>query len=143
MKTNKQILACAVWTFCLGGFGLGLAANDPSSGMIMEKNEIESLMADKDAKPVFTEWGKRNPFDTSALTLSVPKAASKPKKIKPHFVLQGIFLGSSKPSVIINGKVVGIGNKVNGATVKEIKDSSVVLIDAEGQKQVLSLEKGL
>jgi type II secretory pathway component PulC len=143
MKINKQIMACAVWTFFLGGASLGVAAGDPSSGMIMEKKEIERLMADKDEKPVFIEWGKRNPFDTSALTLSVLKPESKPKKIKPHFVLQGIFLGSSKPSVIINGKVVGIGNNINGATVKEIKDSSVVLIDTEGQKQVLSLEKGL
>jgi hypothetical protein len=140
MKINKQIIVCALVTFFLGGFCLGVNAQDFSSDMIMKKKEIERLMADKDVKPVFTQWGKRNPFDVSALTLSVSKTGGKPKEDKPHFVLQGIFLGSSKPSVIINGKVVGIGHSINGATLQEIKDSSVVLIDTEGQKQVLSLK---
>ena len=127
----------------LGGFSLEVAADDLSSRMIMEKREIESLMADKDVKPVLTDtqWGNRNPFDTSALTVPVPQPEKKKEKVKPHFVLQGIFLGSSKPSVIINGKVVGIGNHINGATLKEIKDSRVILIDEEGQKIILSLKQ--
>ncbi len=135
-------MVCVGGALFLGGFSLGAAADDSPSGMIVEKRQIESLMADKDVKPVLTDtqWGERNPFDTRALTVLLPKPEKKKEKVKPHFVLQGIFLGSSKPSVIINGKVVGIGKNINGATLKEIKDSRVVLVDEEGHTIVLSLK---
>jgi len=146
MKINKQIIVGAS-IFLSGGFNLSARAADPSLGMIAQKKEIEALMADKDTESVLSDraWGQRDPFDTSALTPPAPKVEIKPVeskvvKIKPHYVLQGIFLGSTKPSVIINGTVVGIGNTVKGAKVKEIKADSVVLVDDEGKTIAVSLK---
>jgi type II secretory pathway component PulC len=145
MKINKLIMGCAV-LFLSGGLGLGAQAPDPSLGMVAQKKEIENLIADKDVTSVLADkaWGSRDPFDLSVLTPPAPKVESKgqekkPVKIKPNYVLQGIFLGSSKPSVIINGTVVGVGNVVQGAMVKEIKGDRVVLTDDEGKQKILSL----
>ena len=86
------------------------------------------------------DWGKRNPF-----YIEKPKAkavSSLYRKLGPDLVLEGIFLGSNKPSVIINGTVLGVGYKINGSTVRKINENSVFLTDEQGAKIVLSLKSG-
>ena len=63
----------------------------------------------------FTSWG-RNPF----LPKSVIPVASG---------LTGILWDKENPKVIINDQVVGIGDKVDGKTVIDIKQDKVILND--------------
>ncbi|MBF0571097.1 MAG: hypothetical protein HQL12_04430 [Candidatus Omnitrophica bacterium] len=138
MKINKQIIVCTLGAFFLVARSLTGHA-DSSGGMINEQDELKGLIADSDVSLHFInkQWNQRNPFDTRGLNnVNTVKAAVR----RPFLVLQGIFLGSSRPSVIINGAVVGIGDKIAGSTVREIKDDSVVLVDARGTEIVLSLK---
>jgi len=107
--------------------------------MILEQVKLQRMIADSGTSQNLTHkvWDKRNPFNTFGL-----KKTPEFKKTvqRTNFVLEGIFFGSSMPSAIINGKVVGIGNVIAGATVLDIKINSVTLIDEQGTRKVLSLE---
>ena len=142
MKTNKKIIVLAAGLILSGAFGLKAMGQLDSSGILTEQNNIKSLVEDRDIyhETGNKEWKSRNPFDTGRLNfapVTQEPAAQSPAVV---FILQGVFLGTAKPSVIINGQVAGVGNKIEDATVKEIKDGRVVL--EEGNKEiVLSLKR--
>jgi len=57
---------------------------------------------------------------------------------KPAFRLNGIFYSVTKPSAIINGKAVCVGDVVSGATVISVGRSAVVL-EVDGERKTLSI----
>src|SRR5215471_15193374 len=62
-----------------------------------------------------------------------------PKEIaKPAFRLNGIFYVASKPSAVVNGKTVFVGEQVNGAKVVSISRDSVTL-DMNGELKIVSV----
>jgi len=53
--------------------------------------------------------------------------------------LTGIVEGSGEPLAMINGMVLGIGDRVEGATLLEIANGSVRLRRADGNETVLQV----
>lgn len=68
---------------------------------------------------------ERDPF-TRIQTISVEKEIS-------GINLSGIIWDTKNPKAIINGKIVGIGTKINENTVVDIKSDRVILSDGERQ----------
>jgi hypothetical protein len=66
----------------------------------------------------YSTWG-RNPF--------APKIHVEPEV--PKFTLNGILWDEKTPKAIINDTIVGIGDKINGRTIIEIREDSVILND--------------
>lgn len=82
-------------------------------------------------KTTCTQWGI-SPF--------IPPKDTKLLKSAPRLNLTLIFLHKDKPKAVINGKMVGIGDKVENIRVVDIKADRVILND--GIKQfVLNLGK--
>lgn len=103
-----------------------------------DKKKLIDLVTDdkNDSKVSFNqEWGERNPFDVSPLkALSVVKPEVKVVSTEKPLVLMGVLWGGRKPSVIINDKVVGVGDVIEGWTVKEIGESRVALTNGLNEK---------
>jgi len=138
MKINKQILTWVLGIFLWGFLSLKGGADDSSSNMLTQLNELKGMIAHSrnPQNPTHKDWEIRNPFNT--FKFKKPPEIKKAAK-ETNYILEGIIFGSSTPSVIINDKVVGIGSKIEGATVKEITVDRVVLIEENGKKKVLSL----
>ena len=138
MKINR-IIILVLGVFLFGSHVLA-RAEDVSKQVPVEtginKQELMDLITDADVKKSFTHqtWGERNPFDLSATDLNLPE-------VKTNFVLRGIFLGSKTPSAIINGVVMGRGDKLGEWTLKRIQENMVVLIDDDGNRSTLILHK--
>jgi hypothetical protein len=60
-------------------------------------------------------------------------------KPEPVFRVNGIFYSSARPTAIVNGKTVGLRDKVNGATVVGIGRSTVTL-EIDGQTKTCELK---
>jgi hypothetical protein len=138
---NKKIIIPLLVFFILGFNASRVEAEDSKkdvSPMVKDKKLLTDLVAESQAKPTFAhnDWGTRDPFDTSAFHASLVPLES----IKA-IILQGIFLGSDKPSAIITGTVMKIGSRINDQTVKEIKENTVVLVDNKGNEKVLLLNQ--
>lgn len=87
---------------------------------------------------IYTEWNERNPFDTSAIEALPASASGVPKELtEKDFIVQGVFLGTAKPSAIINHTVVGIGDKIKTATVTAIFQDTITLQDDKGKEIIL------
>jgi hypothetical protein len=93
----------------------------------------KGLQLDEPAKPVATE--ARVPERPSAPAIVAPTNAPAPQ---PTYKLQGIYWRPSRPSAVINGKTVYIGNRVENARVTAIDQESVT-ITVHGETKVLSL----
>jgi len=114
-----------------------------------DKKELVGLIDDLSKEDVFehAEWQSRNPFDTAPIQdlLGAKPSTSTGPVLKVSsvsgFELQGIFLGGYKPSAIINNTVVGVGDEIKNATVKEIKDNTVVLVDSTEAEIILQIKK--
>jgi len=57
----------------------------------------------------------------------------------PELKLQGIFFRLNKPSVLINGRSLGVGDEIAGAKVEKIERQTVT-VDFYGQKKVLGIQ---
>ncbi|HPN88678.1 MAG TPA: hypothetical protein PLH56_05010 [Candidatus Omnitrophota bacterium] len=100
----------------------------------IDKKKLMGLLAqekEQEKKKVLPEqWGERNPFDVSDLhALAQTNPVRVEENVLPveKLVVMGMLWGGSKPSVIINDKVLGVGDNIDGWTVKQIRESTVVL----------------
>lgn len=107
------------------------------------RQELMDLVADENVSMEIVldmEWGERDPFDAAAvkrLLMPVPEPAVVPQAVPDGaFVLSGLFWNCPRPTVIINDVMLGIGDKLQGLTVKEIMEGFVILTDG---KRELSL----
>lgn len=57
----------------------------------------------------------------------------------PAFKLQGIFFRAKKPSAVINGKTLFIGDRVGTAHLVAITQESATILTADGEKKLLEL----
>ena len=73
-------------------------------------------------------------------TRSLSEMSAKPRHTSPFdpVKLQAIFLGS-KPSALVGGRSVGVGDKVGGYKVTGIAPETVTLRAASGENKVLAL----
>jgi hypothetical protein len=70
--------------------------------------------------------------------------AAEPAKVPTRSVvsalrLQGIFYSSTKPSALVNGKTVFVGEEISGWRVTAIEPKNVVLQHANGETNILAL----
>jgi len=63
------------------------------------------------------------------------------QQAQPVFKVNAIIVSSKRQIAIINGKRVGVGEQINGATVISIEKRELVL-DVGGRKIVLQLNNG-
>lgn len=102
---------------------------------IDKKKIIELMAAPYDNKKtkensLILEWGERNPFDTSSFKAMLQNSGAVRTETvlsKVNLVLMGVLWGGLKPSAVINDKVVGVGDIIEGLTVKWIGESTVIL----------------
>jgi hypothetical protein len=62
-----------------------------------------------------------------------------PKPPPPAFKLQSIFYSPRNPSVVINGKILFIGDRVGEARVISIRQDSATIVTSAGKTNLLEL----
>ena len=98
------------------------------------KKQLVELMEQKEEvkTPIHQQWDTRNPF-----VPAIGHGGTDNNGIK----LVGIFVGSDKPSAIINNKIYAVGGKIEDMRVIAIKNDSVVLADPLGGQMVFSIKE--
>lgn len=80
--------------------------------------------------------------DTDFRDPTRPYRASVPVTQAPQrFVVNAIIVSDDRRVAIVNGKRVGEGQTIAGATVVEIKKDAIKL-DVDGREQILELRRG-
>ncbi|MBI3996282.1 MAG: hypothetical protein HY352_01360 [Candidatus Omnitrophica bacterium] len=80
----------------------------------------------------------RSSSSTSTQLFADPSADMEPRQMP--FTLSGIVEGG-EPYAVINGKVVGIGEQIEGATVAEVANGSVTLRRQDGSELQLRVSR--
>lgn len=91
--------------------------NDARIEQITQSQKVVSILG-RPKRSKYASWG-RNPF----------KLFAAPVKISIGFHLDGIIWDNRAPLAVINGNVVGSGDKVGTNTIVEIKQDIVILND--------------
>jgi HD superfamily phosphohydrolase YqeK len=79
------------------------------------------------------------PEPEPTVAVSAPAVIVPAPKSEPEFRINGIFYNTVHPSAIVNGKTVGLRDKVDGATVVGI-GRSTVLLEINGQTKTCELK---
>ena len=90
-----------------------------SSGSNLELIALVRSSERKKAKTSYADWG-RNPFTLS----ESPKAS----------VLEGIMWDAQDPKAIINGNILGIGDRVGSGEIVDIQKTSVTIQNGTVEK---------
>jgi hypothetical protein len=111
----------------------------PGSAATLSKPGPETTPVSKEQSAVSASGtsvpsGSAEPSDTNHLVTAEP-----PVPAPPPLKLQGITFNPKRPSAMISGRVVFIGDKVRDLRVITIKRNEVVLVSS-GQTNSLSLE---
>ena len=76
----------------------------------------------------------------AAVVAHVPSpSVAPPQKAQPEFRLQGIIYTSVRPSAMVNGQTVNVGDQIDGATVVAIGRTTVIL-QINGQRKTYQLK---
>ena len=92
---------------------------------------LDKLMEDEEILP--------EPELPATTVVATPVATTLPTPVKPAFRLNGVFYSANKPSAVVNGEFVSIGDEVNGAAVVSISRESVVL-EINGQRTTIRVQ---
>lgn len=142
-KMFNNLLLCVI--FLLMVPSASVLADEAVS--LFNKQELEDMITASTAPQavsVYTEWNERNPFDTSVIDTKpgeAPKAGVSKELAEKDFIVQGVFLGSVRPSAIINNTVVAVGDKIKTAAVLRIEQDRITLQDDKGKEIILNRMK--
>lgn len=108
-------------------FGSGSKSKGDNSTSRVNKNmqegvsrfAVPSVASQKKAKTAYAQWGS-NPF----MLKRTPKVIN----------IEGIMWDANNPKAIINGKIVGAGEAVEGKMIVEIKANSVIIKGDDGEE---------
>jgi hypothetical protein len=78
------------------------------------------------------QWG-RDPFARGG-----ERATSMPSEVIPSFRVAAVSIGGGKAMAVINGKMIGQGDMIQGWRVKAISNAGVVL-ESNGRKITLTI----
>lgn len=116
----------------------------------LDENEIakKSLAPDKVNKDelvtrkvvTYSSWGLKDPFKPLAVEAKKGETAQIPviEESLPALTVQGLLWGGVFPQAIINNKVVKEGDKIEGATIKEINKEGVTVHFANSEYKLSS-----
>jgi hypothetical protein len=79
-----------------------------------------------------------NRAKSPAVAAQEPAPASTVNKELPDLKLQGIFYRMGNPSVLINGRTLGIGDSIEGVRIFKIERQSII-VEYAGQRRVIVL----
>ena len=88
--------------------------------------------------PVAAPFPKPRPFKEIP-RLSIPWVKSAPAQ--GQYVLNGLIEGTGEPYAVINGMIFGVGERVGSATVVEIANGTVKLLQANGKETALRVPR--
>ncbi|MBI2104887.1 MAG: hypothetical protein HYT90_04835 [Candidatus Omnitrophica bacterium] len=71
--------------------------------------------------------------------LSIPWVKRAP--LQEQYVLSGLIEGTGEPYAVINGMIFGVGERIGNATVVEIGNGAVKLLQPNGKETVLHLPR--
>ncbi len=124
---------------------------DRTAAMEDEAAKLASLLGKTPTEPVVekpvdpgvmpvakVEEKEAEPLNFSAPKPSAVRPEGQPVASFPLLKIQGIFYSKSNPTVIIDRRLMKVGDEIAGAKVIEIQPQSVVL-EYEGQRKTLSL----
>jgi len=120
--------AAATATVSTAGGAATLSKSGPETTPVSKEQSAGS------ASGATVPSGSAEPIDTNHLVTAEP-----PMPALPPLKLQGITFNPKRPSAMINGRVVFIGDKVRDLRVMTIRRDEVVLAGS-GQTNALSLE---
>ena len=117
-----------VWGPAIMGSGSkknGKSVGNVSSGSVSQGSNLDLIALArsserKKARTSYVDWG-RNPFTLS----ESPKAS----------VLEGIMWDAKNPQAIINGNILGIGEKVGSGVIVDIQKTSVIIKNGAIEKE--------
>ena len=98
---------------------------------------VPQLLHEQSAPAIPPERTASNSLAISATTIEAPATPSQPPA-KPVFRLQGIVFHPTRPSAVINGKTVFVGDKIADKRVFAI-DVDTVTVAGSGETNVLTL----
>lgn len=123
--SNKKYILIILSGIVLGIFGIRFAIDKSVLRLsITDKNNKEETIA----KIQSQEDIKSTPQAQSNTTTTVTTP--------PSFILNGIVVSDSGNAAIVNGRIVDVGDKIEGAIVKKISAQEVT-IDFQGQEIIL------
>jgi len=93
---------------------------------------------DQQEQFVYDSHGKKDPFAPPKINVVEDTGADVLSVIR----LEGIIWDEDSPIAVINGKVVGVSDEVNGAKIIQIKQNEVIL-EINGQRTPLKLQTKL
>ncbi|MBI4336082.1 MAG: hypothetical protein HY589_05450 [Candidatus Omnitrophica bacterium] len=127
-----------------GAPGPGTAASTP-----VAQTAVSAGQAGGGREIKYTGRENRDPLDNSALFagIAAPEPSAPPQKEpeiikefpKDNFSISAIIWGSKRPQAIINDKILGVGEKLDGAQIVGI-DKKGVHLDFEGREVLLPIK---
>jgi hypothetical protein len=86
------------------------------------------------------------PLEAPAVAPPAPRtldlgALMRGKRQEPDFTLSGVVAGEGNAYAVMNGKIVSLGDYVEGFTVIAITDNAVTLRDQEGNDRILRIPR--
>jgi hypothetical protein len=152
------ILALAVTLLWIWFHSSGPAELAVRARTVPEKVQVQPVPAPEPVKqvveaPVAPQVKPFEPATNATVTTAVPSIPNTndsavdatnavtvvPKPEPPTYKLQGIFYNPKRPSAMVSGKTVFVGDHVKGAKVISIQPESVTIMTPEGEKKVMEL----
>jgi hypothetical protein len=115
------------------------AAPTPTAAATTDLKPAVSVAA-PDRKPLVSPSAPESTASTShnPMATNVPPLAIAQEKPVPEFRLNAIFYTAVRPTAILNGETVTVGDELNGATVVAITRTTVTLL-VNGQRKTYGL----
>ena len=85
--------------------------------------------------------GSKNPFQgyiEEELVINPNAKPGEEKVVLPNFEIKGVVWGSSTPQVIINNKVLKVGDEIEGAKISAITKDAIILIYRERKYSLIT-----
>ena len=114
-------------------------APEPVSAGAPETQDSPEVASNANASSIPEPTAPQPQPETTPAPVAQPTASLPPKESPaPEFRLNGIIYSLGRPSAIVNGKTVFVGEQLNGATVVSISQTAVTL-QIDGRRRTYNL----
>ena len=128
MENKKLITLIIVGVAALFSLVYGITSSPRGKARVSSKPKTVKIAAARARKGTkrrakrteYTSWG-RNPFTLTDTSV----------RMATRLILNGIMWEEDSPLAVINDNVMGIGSRISGNTIVEIKEDKVILNDCD------------